>query len=137
MPALAWLRREQAIPIAAGENLGNRFECARIIAAGAVDVMQPDAIKMGGVTELWKALDHAPQNGVRAEPHSPFHGPGWIAAVHVVAAMQQDALCEFYYADLEASPCGEMIYPRDGYMPAPQGPGLGIDVDENISRATV
>lgn len=130
--ALAMLRREQGIPVAAGENLGNRFECARIIAADAVDVIQPDAIKMGGLTELWKALDHADTQGVRAEPHSPFHGPGWIVAVHAVAAMRQDALCEFYYADLEASPCGDMIYPRNGMMVAPQGPGLGLDVNEEI-----
>ena len=130
--SLAWLRREQKIPIAAGENLGNRFDCTHAIEAGALDVMQPDAIKMGGITEMWKALEHAYATGVRVEPHSPFHGPGWIAGVHIVAAMQQDALCEFYYADLEASPCGDMIYPQNGMMPAPQGPGLGIDVDEDI-----
>jgi D-galactarolactone cycloisomerase len=130
--ALAWLRREQGIPIAAGENLGNRYECARIIEAGAVDVIQPDTIKMGGITEIWKAVEHARSCGVRAEPHSPFYGPGWIAAVHVVAAMHQDALCEFFFTDLEAAPCGDMIYPQNGTMTAPQGPGLGIEVDEDI-----
>ena len=130
--ALAWLRREQDIPIAAGENLGNCIECERIIETGAVDVVQPDTIKMGGITEIWKTLEYARKNNVRAEPHSPFFGPGWIAAVHVVSAMEQDGLCEFFFADLEATPCGDMVYPQCGQMCAPQAAGLGIEVDEDI-----
>ena len=94
--------------------------------------MQPDAVKMGGVTELWKAIRYAREAGVRVDPHSPLYGPGWIATVHVVAAMAQDALAEFYYADLEQSPLGDMIYPQNGFMHVPDGPGLGIDVDEKI-----
>jgi D-galactarolactone cycloisomerase len=130
--ALAALRRAQPIPIAAGENLGNYFDVRNIIDAKAVDVVQPDAIKMGGITQLWKAIEYAREAGVRVDPHSPLYGPGWIATVHVVAAMAQDALAEFYYADLEQSPLGEMIYPRNGFMHVPDGPGLGIEVDEKI-----
>ncbi len=130
--SLAALRRAQKTLIAAGENLGNFFDVQNIIDAGAVDIVQPDAIKIGGITELWKAMAYAHEKGVRAEPHSPLYGPGWIASVHVVAAMQEDTLAEFYYADLEACPLGDMIYPRNGIMAVPQGPGLGMDVDEKV-----
>lgn len=130
--AMAALRNAHHTPIAAGENLGNYFDVRNIINAGAVDVVQPDAAKIGGITELWKAMNYAHEKGVRAEPHSPLFGPGWIASVHVVAAMQEDTLAEFYYADLEACPIGDMIYPKNGFMDVPQGPGLGMDVDEKV-----
>ena len=58
----------EAVPmhkrIAAGENLGNLLDVERILDAGAVDVVQPDPIKMGGITECWKALCMAQERGV-------------------------------------------------------------------------
>ena len=128
--ALARLRREAGMPIAAGENLGNLMDIRHIIAAGAVDVVQPDAAKMGGITEIVKALALAETAGVEAEPHSPLYGPALIATLHVLATMKRDVMCEFYYADLEANPIGEIATPRDGHLAVPMAPGLGIEVDE-------
>jgi L-alanine-DL-glutamate epimerase-like enolase superfamily enzyme len=130
--ALAELRREAGIPIAAGENLGNLMDVRHIIAAEAVDVVQPDVAKMGGITEIVKALSLAEAAGVEAEPHSPLYGPALIATLHVLATMKRDSLCEFYYADLEANPIGDIATPRDGYLNVPTGPGLGIEVDETL-----
>lgn len=130
--ALAWLRRTQRIPIAAGENLGNLLDTHRMIAAQAVDVIMPDPIKMGGVTECWKALEYAREKGVRAEPHTPWFGPGLIAGLHLIGAMKTDSLVEYYFADLEQSPCGEAAIPKGGYLEIPNGPGLGVEVDERV-----
>lgn len=130
--ALARLRREGGIAVAAGENLGNVQEARRIIEAGAVDIVQPDPIKIGGITECRKALELAAGLGVRAEPHSPYYGPGLAASLHLIAAMPGEVMCEFYYADLAASPLGDMIYPRGGCLAVPDGPGLGISVDEEV-----
>jgi len=130
---LARVRREGGIPTAAGENLGNINDFRQILDAGAVDVMQPDVNKMGGITEIRKAIALGRERGIAVEPHSPFYGPGLIATLHVIAAMsEQDVMGEFFYADLEQSPLGDMIYPRDGYFAVPDGPGLGIEVDEKI-----
>jgi L-alanine-DL-glutamate epimerase-like enolase superfamily enzyme len=130
--ALAELRRTAGMRIAAGENLGNLMDIRHILAAGAVDIVQPDAAKMGGITEIMKALALAEAAGIEAEPHSPLYGPALIATLHVIAAMKREILCEFYYADLEANPIGSIAAPRDGYFTVPQGPGLGIEVDENL-----
>ena len=130
--ALAKLRASCSIPIAAGENLGNLLDVERILAAEAVDVVQPDPIKMGGITECWKALQMAEARGVQAEPHSPWHGPGLAAALHLIAAMKSHCLAEFYYADLKESPIGSAGIPRNGKLAVPQGPGLGIEVDEDV-----
>ncbi len=130
--ALARLRASCNIPIAAGENLGNLLDVERILDAGAVDVVQPDPIKMGGITECWKALQMAEARGVQAEPHSPWHGPGLAAALHLIAAMKTECLAEFYYADLRESPIGDAGTPRNGALTVPQGPGLGIEVNEDV-----
>jgi L-alanine-DL-glutamate epimerase-like enolase superfamily enzyme len=127
--ALAKLRK-LGVPIAVGENLGDLNEVRRLLEAKAVDIVQPDVCKMGGITETWKALQLAHTMGVAAEPHSPYYGPGLIASVHLLAALDHDSLCEYFFSDLAASPCGEAAIPRDGFMAVPEGPGLGIDVDE-------
>ena len=128
--ALGRIRREGGVPVAAGENLGTVNELRRIVAAGAVDYVQPDVTKIGGITELWKAVRFAAEQDAVLEPHSPLYGPGLIATQHVIAAMEHNAMCEFYYCDLGASPMGDAIRARDGFMRVPDGPGLGVEVDE-------
>jgi L-alanine-DL-glutamate epimerase-like enolase superfamily enzyme len=131
--ALAALRRE-GIPIAAGENLGNLNEVRRLVAAGAVDIVQPDPVKMGGISECWKALQLAERRGVRAEPHTPYYGPGLIAGLHMIAAMAGEVMSEFFFTDLEAQPLGGASVPQDGFLAVPTEPGLGITVDETVLR---
>jgi L-alanine-DL-glutamate epimerase-like enolase superfamily enzyme len=43
-----------------------------------------------------------------------------------------DSQCERFYCELEATPLGDAITARDGAMQVPQGPGLGIDIDERV-----
>jgi len=81
---------------------------------------------------MWKAVTYAAAHNCRLEPHSPLYGPGLIATQHIVAAMEADAMVEFYYCELGASPMGEGIYASDGFMTAPDGPGLGVEVDVEI-----
>jgi L-alanine-DL-glutamate epimerase-like enolase superfamily enzyme len=127
--ALARLRRETSVPIAAGENLGNVMDIRHIAEAKAVDVVQPSLAKMGGISEVVKAIADAEQRGTRVVLHAPYSGPALIAAVHVIAAQQADMLCEHRYGDLAATPLGDWTEARDGFLRVPDGPGLGIEVD--------
>jgi D-galactarolactone cycloisomerase len=130
--AMARIRRETGVTIAAGENIGNVGEARRAIELGALDVFQPSVTKIGGIVAMQKAIAVARQHGVRVMPHSPYFGPGLIATLHVIAACLPDAMCERFYCDLEATPLGAAIEARDGQMQVPQAPGLGIDIDENV-----
>jgi D-galactarolactone cycloisomerase len=132
--ALAEVRRQGGVPIAAGENLGDLCDVREMLDAESIDVLQPDVTKMGGITSLCKALEIARDYKIAVEPHSPLYGPGLIATLHVIAAAEEPMLAEFFYADLDASPLDDMIYPRDGYLAVPEGPGLGITVDESILK---
>ena len=130
---MARIRREVGIAVAAGENIGHAGEARHAIALGALDIFQPSVTKIGGILAMGKAIDVALQQGVRVFPHSPYFGPGLIATLHVIAARLPDSMCERFYCELEATPLGqEAIAARDGHMNVPQGPGLGMIVDESV-----
>ena len=130
--AMAELRRRTRVPIAAGELLATLKEARSLIEAEAVDIFQPDVTRMGGVTGVWGALQMAEELGVRGDPHSPYYGPGLIASLHVAAAQHDEVKCEYFFADLEASPLGDAVVPKHGVFAVPNGPGLGVDVDEPL-----
>jgi D-galactarolactone cycloisomerase len=130
--AMARIRLDTGMTIAAGENIGHAAEARHAIEVGALDVFQPSVTKIGGIIAMEKTIDIAQQHGVRVMPHSPYFGPGLIATLHVIAARLPDSLCERFYCELEATPLGDAVTARDGHMRVPQGPGLGIDVDEGV-----
>jgi D-galactarolactone cycloisomerase len=129
---MARIRRDTGMTIAAGENIGHAAEARHAIATGALDIFQPSVTKIGGIIAMGKAIDIAKAHGVRVMPHSPYFGPGLIATLHVIAAWLPDSLCERFYCELEATPLGDAISAHGGQMHVPQGPGLGIDVDESV-----
>jgi L-alanine-DL-glutamate epimerase-like enolase superfamily enzyme len=129
---LARLRRDCGVPITAGENLGNVLDVRRIVEANAVDVVQPSLAKMGGISEIVKAIADTERRGGRVVLHSPYSGPALVAAVHVIAAHAGDMLCEHRYGDLAASPIGDAVAAHDGHLRVPDGPGLGIAVDPAV-----
>ena len=132
--AHARLRRDVTTPIAAGENIANPAEMRVLLEAGGVDIVQPSPAKIGGVTGVWRSVALAREKGVRCVPHSPFHGPALMAAIHVIAAMPEDVACELRYCDLAANPIGPHAEASGGLLRVPQGPGLGVDVDLEIVR---
>src|SRR5215469_6162447 len=133
---LAQLRRACGIPIAAGENSSTLMDFERLMAAGAVDFVQPSPAKMGGITELCKVFPIAAMSNTTVMPHSFYDGPGLLAAIHATAALgATDAMIEWRRFDLEAQLYGGVLAPQRGRIPVPQRPGLGIDPDRGVIRA--
>jgi L-alanine-DL-glutamate epimerase-like enolase superfamily enzyme len=130
---MAKVRKSVRVPFAAGENLGNLNDVRWITAAQAVDFVQPSVAKMGGITEVWKAIGHVERSGkARAVPHSPFLGPALMATIHMIAALPNEIPCEHRFCDLEASPLGDAVVSRNGRLTVPDSPGLGFTVDEAV-----
>ena len=124
--------RGRGIPIAAGENIGNVMDVRHMLQIGAVDVLQPDVAKMGGVSAMMEVMRLCEAAGVVLHPHSPLFGPALVASLHIISTMAHETSCEFYFADLEANPIGDIAVPKDGAFTVPDGPGLGISVDETL-----
>ncbi|BBY37951.1 enolase [Mycobacterium mantenii] len=133
---LAALRRTTGIPLSAGENASTLLEFERMLAAGAVDFVQPSPAKMGGITELCKVFPLAAVHNIPVMTHSFYDGPGLLAALHVTAALgTADSMIEWRWFDLEASIYGDALTPQAGRLTVPQGPGLGIDPDPEVIHA--
>jgi L-alanine-DL-glutamate epimerase-like enolase superfamily enzyme len=126
--ALAAVRAGARLPIAAGENCGTIEEFRRLFEAAAVDIAQPSVTKIGGVSGLRAVLALAAAHGVAVVPHSPYFGPGLLATLHVLAAMEEATPLEVYFADLAHPPYPALV-PRGGLVAVPDAPGLGLTLD--------
>ena len=115
--------------IAAGENAAGLIEFRRAFELGALDIAQPSVTKIGGISEMRRIIALAQEAGVRVVPHCPYFGQGFIASLHLTAALPADTPVERLYVDLEASPMGDWFDPKNGALRVPEGPGLGADPD--------
>jgi L-alanine-DL-glutamate epimerase-like enolase superfamily enzyme len=131
---MARLKKDSGVATAAGENAGTLADIAQLLGAAGVDYIQPSITKIGGVSAMRIIADMARQSGAKVAPHSPYFGPGLVATIHVAASLPEKPTIERFYLDLEASPLGALVEAPGGFMRVPQGPGLGIDVDEAVLR---
>lgn len=130
------LREHSPVPIAGGEVLTRRQAFLPWIERGALDILQPDATKCGGLTEArriaWAAYDHNIQ----------FVSHGWNTAVGVAADLQLAAALPVarFVEYLTPAPYIEEIITEpfqldsDGYLTIPELPGLGIELNRDALR---
>jgi L-alanine-DL-glutamate epimerase-like enolase superfamily enzyme len=124
--------RQRGIPIAAGENVAGPHGFQRLLEAGALDIAQPSVTKIGGIGEAMRVAAMCQMHGVQTVPHSPYFGPGFIATLHIAAALPSTPLIEVLWLDMEANPFDPWVRPRNGRVAVPQGPGLGCDPDPEV-----
>jgi L-alanine-DL-glutamate epimerase-like enolase superfamily enzyme len=125
--------RRVGIPIAAGENTAGRFGFKTLIEADAIDIAQPSITKIGGVGEMLAVIELCRTAGVTVTPHCPYFGHGLIASLHIIAALAPDAPVEVLWLDMEAHPFHDQVTPVAGRLTVPQGPGLGVEPDPDIT----
>jgi galactonate dehydratase len=138
--ALKEIANHCSTPIALGERLFSRWDFKRILADGYVDIVQPDPSHAGGITETRKIAAMAEAYDVALALHCPL-GP-----IALAANLQLDAVC--YNAFIQEQSLGihynttndlldylkdpSVFAYREGYVAIPQGPGLGIEIDEEV-----
>jgi galactonate dehydratase len=124
------------LKIAAGERLYTRYMFREYIESQALDILQPDVGLAGGITEVKKIAAAAETYGLHVQPHN-CHGP-----IATAAAAQIDA-CLTNFIIQELVPFREriaydLVYEalelqvKDGHMPVPDGPGLGVTLNEEL-----
>ncbi len=133
-PGLGRVARATSIPIATGERLTTKAEFACALAQG-VGILQPALGRAGGIWEGRKIATLAEAAGAQMAPHL-YAGPvEWAANLHLSAAIPNLLIAETIETDFHAALIKSSIGVDNGYVAAPQGPGLGIDIDEALARA--
>ncbi len=131
------LRRQSPVPIAGGEVLTRRQSFLPWLSRRALDIVQPDATKVGGISEQRRIAWMADEFGVKYVGHGWNTALGVAADLHLAAAMPHTDLVEF----IGGSPYVDGILTEafqldaDGMLAVPSGPGLGVSLDpDRVAR---
>jgi D-galactarolactone cycloisomerase len=136
------IRHALNIRIAGGEGLRGRWAFRDLIQKRGLDIVQPDVSIVGGFTEGRKVAAMASANYVRVLPHM------WGSSIRLAATLHWQAtipdspqvlnpipsLFEFDMTEnrLRTDLAKEPIRAIDGYVPVPQSPGLGIEINRDV-----
>lgn len=129
------IRDAANIPLAAGERMSTIFGQRELIERGLVDVIQPDTGRAGGLTQMKKIAAMAEAHHIMMAPHSGSLGPvGEFAALHLMAAIPNALMLERIEFDWDGRQKTTFPQPQvvDGFIAVPEGPGLGVDIDEEF-----
>lgn len=130
------LRPQIEVPLAAGENDFGVQGFREMIRAGALDVVQPDACRAGGITECLRVGKLAQQAGLTVGTHTWSDAVALVANAHVVASLPNGLTVE---VDQTGNPfidelLGGPLPIGDGRLLLGDRPGLGIELDLDLVR---
>jgi galactonate dehydratase len=126
------------VPVATGERIHQRGEYRELFELQAADVIQPDISHIGGLLETKKLAAWADVYYVTIAPHNVGGQINTAAALHLAACTTNFKIQEYFndFADpwvRETAPgLPEVV---DGYFALPEGPGLGVELDEEVIEA--
>jgi L-alanine-DL-glutamate epimerase-like enolase superfamily enzyme len=127
------LSRRIATPIALGEQLYRLDDFRNFIDAGAVHFVQPDAVRLAGITEWWRVADLALAHRLPVVPHI-----GDMAQVHLHLAIAHPACRLLEYIPWMRDCFEEPAAVKEGHFAAPERPGAGTTLKaEALARYDV
>jgi galactonate dehydratase len=135
--ALRDIREFTTTPIATGENLYLRHGFREVLEKHAVDVVQPDIQKCGGLLESRKIADMAHVYYVSVSPHCVVSPIGTMASCHVCAAIPNFLALEWHwlrYLSLWRKFVKEGDIIDQGFVAVTDRPGIGVELDEEAAR---
>ncbi len=137
LEAYATLARETSIPICISERLATRFRYREMFEQHAVDVVMWDVTWCGGISEAKKISDLADTYKIPTSPHTGGGPVLWFASIHTATALANFYIMEsvyHLYNDVYPHFIKDVPTPVNGYVTAPDAPGLGIEVREEAFR---
>jgi L-alanine-DL-glutamate epimerase-like enolase superfamily enzyme len=144
LDGLATLRQMAGLRIAGGEMARELHDLRFMIERGAVDVLQPDAVLIGGLSGLARIGRMAQSRGLVFTPHTWGNGIGLMANAQLVAGLGACPWLEYPH-DLagwsierrDFMLTAPLAIDPDGWLTLPERPGLGLELDEERLAATL
>ena len=135
--AMADIRHSTSTPIAAGENLYMRWGYRELLSKNAVDIIQPDLQKTGGLSEGRKIANLAQTYYLPVAPHCVVSPIGMMSTAHLCASIPNFLVCEWHwinFPDLWKNWVKEGEIIQKGYVSVTDKPGLGVEMNEQVAR---
>jgi len=138
--ALKKIAEKVNIPIALGERIYTRYGFRKVMESHAADTLQPDVGNTGGIMETKKIAAMAEAYNLRVAPHNCASPICTAASLQVAANISNFSIQELYpyFGDDEGHIEFTDVVPenqvRNGYLPIPTEPGLGIKLIEDKVR---
>lgn len=126
------------VRIAAGDwGFSTRHEFADLLRRGRLDVVQPSAVRAGGIHEILNVAEDAYRFGALCVPHTWCHVVGVAAEFHMAAVTPNMPYFEFPIAFPPSPLVENLLLPNfviadDGTMEVPDRPGLGFELNEDV-----
>jgi len=138
------VRDASSIPISGGEAHFTRYGFNRLLANGCVDIAQPDACVTGGISEVMKISVLCSVHGTRLIPHVWGSAIALHTAINLCFAlpdMPPSLFTEDMLLEYDRTPnifremlAGKPLEVKDGYVYPTEGPGLGLEIDEDLIK---
>ncbi|UOF92680.1 mandelate racemase/muconate lactonizing enzyme family protein [Fodinisporobacter ferrooxydans] len=142
----SYTRLKQMAPfaIAGGENLADVRSCIEWMQNDAADLIQPDILHIGGISELHLLYQYAARFSIRCSPHTFDSGLARLATLHVASTAKSYTKANIPW-DIDPIEWDEMENPftnlfehtmkvEQGYVALPQAPGLGVSIRKEALR---
>jgi D-galactarolactone cycloisomerase len=133
------LKHLSPVPLAGGENLADSRACMDWVQQDAIDILQPDILHVGGLTELHFLYQYARYMKCRCSPHTFDSGLARVATLHVASVAQPYTKARLNWDidpiewDVMENPFTQLFDAplpiREGFVHIPEQPGLGIHID--------
>jgi D-galactarolactone cycloisomerase len=134
-----WLAERVNLKLSGGESMLTRYEYINLLEPRVFDILQPDCVSVGGISEAKRVADIASAWNITCVPHiacSSGIGVGLAAGLQLILACTNSPLIEFdaYGGPAWEGLLKEPIQLKDGYVHAPEGPGLGIELADDAEE---
>lgn len=130
------LRKQSAVPIALGENVHNIYRFRDFIDAEAVDIIQPNIVRVGGITPFRRIAELARTHSIRVAPHLLPELSGQLALTTPEPVLVEDVE-DAAFGQLGALSGSSPVRISNGTLTAVGTPGLGMEFAERIQREAV
>jgi galactonate dehydratase len=129
--ALVKINREVKAPLCIGEHQWARYGFREAFEKHAVEVINPDVVRTGGISEARKIAAMAEAYYIRVAPHNPNSPISTLVSAHAAIGMRNFLVLEFKADD--APWRDDIMDPplrvEDGYLVLPERPGLGTELN--------
>jgi galactonate dehydratase len=127
------VRSRVNIPITAGEDIYTTYGFRPVLEKRAADILNPDVTACCGILGFREIAAMAEPYGVGIAPHQYNLGVGFVASLHLAAAIPNYLTTDYMLNSISHSDeimVKPLPQPKDGFLDLPTGPGLGVELNE-------